>query len=143
MKDIFEYDIASLTADYVVGKAKVVEVAEQIVQRVETLNPKLNALLYFDKKQVMDRAVEIDKESNANGGSLRGIPIVIKDNLNWRGTPTTAASKILKDYISPYTATVVERLEKAGALIVGKANMDELAMGSSGENSAFGPTKNP
>jgi len=143
MKDIFEYDIASLTADYIARKTKVVDVAEQIVQRVETLNPKLNALLYFDKKQVMDRAVEIDKGNNANGASLRGIPIVIKDNLNWRGTPTTAASKILKDYISPYTATVVERLEKAGALIVGKANMDELAMGSSGENSAFGPTKNP
>jgi aspartyl-tRNA(Asn)/glutamyl-tRNA(Gln) amidotransferase subunit A len=144
MKDILDYNIASLQEEYYSGQTKVNEVAEQITHKVEKLDKQLNALLYFDKEKLVTRARELDKEiADGKRRLLTGVPIVIKDNLNWKGTPTTAASKMLKDYISPYTATVVKKLEDEGALIVGKANMDEFAMGSSGENSAYGVTRNP
>ena len=105
----------------------------------------LNALnsTYFD--EAMKRAGEIDaaRARGENVGALGGVPVVLKDNINYLGTRTTCASKFLENFVSPYTATCASKLHDAGAVIIAKANMDEFAMGSSNENSAFGAVRNP
>lgn len=105
----------------------------------------INALLSLYKESALKTAKEID-EKRKNGeklGVLAGIPVVLKDNINYINTKTTCASKFLENWVSPFTATCAQKLIDAGAVIIGKANMDEFAMGSSTENSAFGVTKNP
>ena len=105
----------------------------------------LNAYISVLNERALDKAKESDKR-RAEGkslGALDGIPVAIKDNMCLEGSRTTAASKILENFVAPYTATAVEKLEAAGAIIVGKTNMDEFAMGSSSESSYFGPVKNP
>jgi aspartyl-tRNA(Asn)/glutamyl-tRNA(Gln) amidotransferase subunit A len=105
----------------------------------------LNAILSSDRDAALGAAAEVSRLHRAgNGaGALAGVPIVIKDNIATLTLPTSCGSRILDGYVSPYEATVVERLRTAGAVVLGKTNMDEFAMGSSTENSAFGPTKNP
>jgi len=103
----------------------------------EKLNPSLNAFLEIDRAGALQRA-----KSSADG-PLSGLPIAVKDNICVRGMQASCGSRILQDYYPPYNATVIERLNDAGAVIVGKTNCDEFAMGSSNENSAFGPVKNP
>ncbi|MFC2091337.1 Asp-tRNA(Asn)/Glu-tRNA(Gln) amidotransferase subunit GatA [Elusimicrobiota bacterium] len=121
------------------------DILNDIFPRIEQGHKKLNTFITLFIDRAMERAEKLDKmiSSGKETGCLTGIPVAIKDNMLLEGTPTTCGSKMLENYISPYTATAVRKLEEAGAVIVGKTNMDEFAMGSSGENSFFGPTKNP
>lgn len=131
------------------GETTARAVVEGSVSGAETLNHQLNAFLEVDRSGASTRAEEIDNSlwsSNGDGAktpALAGIPIAIKDNICVRGMQTSCGSKILGNYHAPYNATVIERLLGAGAVIVGKTNCDEFAMGSSNENSAFGPVRNP
>jgi len=131
--------------DVAAGRVSAVEVCRDAIARIEASNPALNSFLLVDADGALDRARKVDARRAAGEapGPLAGVPIAIKDNLCVRGMKTTAASKILASYVPPYDATVIERLEAAGAVIVGKTNCDEFAMGSSNENSAFGPVRNP
>ncbi|HEX5661725.1 MAG TPA: Asp-tRNA(Asn)/Glu-tRNA(Gln) amidotransferase subunit GatA [Polyangiales bacterium] len=122
------------------GKLSAREVTEAYLARIEQFAG-LNALLHVDREGALARASAIDEKRSA--GRLAGVPIVIKDNLCTRGLPTTCASKILEGYVPPYDATVIERVLAEGAVPIAKANMDEFAMGSSNENSAYGAVRNP
>ena len=117
------------------------QTVEFSVKAAEKLNETLNAFLEIDREGALQRAAEIEKSGNQ--GPLAGIPIAVKDNICVRGLQASCGSKILGNYHPPYNATVIERLINAGAVVIGKTNCDEFAMGSSNENSAFGPVKNP
>ena len=126
------------------GRTSTVEVCASTLTRIAAADPVLNAFRTLDADRVLARAAALDaRRSEDNHLPLFGVPIALKDNLCTRGLRTTAGSRILEHYLPPYDATVVERLEAAGAVIVGKTNCDEFAMGSSTEFSAFGPTRNP
>jgi len=116
------------------------QTVEFSITAAERLNETLNAFLEIDRERALRRAEEIEKTGT---GPLAGIPIAIKDNLCVKGMQASCGSKILGDYRPPYNATVIDRLVKAGAVVIGKTNCDEFAMGSSNENSAFGPVRNP
>jgi aspartyl-tRNA(Asn)/glutamyl-tRNA(Gln) amidotransferase subunit A len=121
------------------------ELAADFYARIETRNPELNAYLALSPDRAFAQADRVDA-AIARGEALpllAGVPIAVKDVISTRGVPTTCGSKILETYVPPYDATAVERLEKAGAVILGKTNCDEFAMGSSNENSAYGPVRNP
>ncbi|MEW5925672.1 MAG: Asp-tRNA(Asn)/Glu-tRNA(Gln) amidotransferase subunit GatA [Candidatus Zixiibacteriota bacterium] len=122
-----------------------VELCHAALSTVEQKNRNLNALITATGKLAVEQAEQIDKKISLgeNPGFLAGIPVIIKDNICLSGYPTTCASKMLANFISPYNATCVEKLINAGAVIIGKANMDEFAMGSSNETSYLGPVKNP
>ena len=113
--------------------------------KIKEKNGELNAYLEVFEKEALERAKEIDEKiaSGETPGELWGVPLAIKDNILIRGKIASAASKILGNYVAPYDAFVIEKLKKAGAIFLGRTNMDEFAMGSSTENSAYGPTKNP
>ena len=114
---------------------------ESSLNAAEKLNETLNAFLEIDRDGALTRADQLDQSPASQ--PLHGIPIAIKDNICVRGLQASCGSRILGDYRPPYNATVIERLQDAGAVIIGKTNCDEFAMGSSNENSAFGPVKNP
>ncbi len=121
------------------------ELAADFYARIEKRNPELNAYLALSPDRAFAQADRIDA-SIAKGAALpplAGVPIAIKDVISTRGVTTTCGSKFLESYVPPYEATAVERLEQAGAVILGKTNCDEFAMGSSNENSAYGPVRNP
>lgn len=137
--------LAELREGIAAGKVKAVELAGTYYDRIAEVNPQLNVYLSLTKERALAQAARVDAAA-AKGdplGPLAGIPMGIKDVLVMQGAPATAGSKILKDYQPPYDATVVSRLEAAGAVLLGKLNCDEFAMGSSNENSAYGPVRNP
>ncbi|MCH9613630.1 MAG: Glutamyl-tRNA(Gln) amidotransferase subunit A [Chlamydiia bacterium] len=122
-------------------KLKATEIAEHHLNLIEIEDPKIGAFLSVHKERVMEKAKKLDQEENP--GRLAGIPIAIKDNIHIENTHTTCASKFLQNYRAPFSATAVELLEKEGALLIGKTNLDEFAMGSSCEHSAYKTTHNP
>ncbi|MBN2224498.1 MAG: Asp-tRNA(Asn)/Glu-tRNA(Gln) amidotransferase subunit GatA [Deltaproteobacteria bacterium] len=120
------------------------EATEHYIERIARINPKINAYLAVIEEHALEQADDADARiGKGEVGPLLGVPLAIKDVICTRGVPTTCGSRMLKDYVPPYDAAVIERLAQAGAVILGKTNMDEFAMGSSTESSYFGPTKNP
>jgi aspartyl-tRNA(Asn)/glutamyl-tRNA(Gln) amidotransferase subunit A len=137
--------LAALRAEIASGRVKATDLAAGYYQRIAQINPRLNVYLSLTKERALEQAARVD-EAAAKGdplAPLAGIPVGIKDVLVMQGAPATAGSKILKGYRPPYDATAVARLEAAGAVLLGKINCDEFAMGSSNENSAYGPVRNP
>ena len=127
------------------GEFTAVELLSSVLETAARTEAQIHAYLTIDREGAQEAATQADADL-ANGfdrGPLHGIPIALKDNMVTRGVETTAASQILAGYVPPYDATVVDRLRGGGAVIVGKTNLDEFAMGSSTENSAYGPTYNP
>jgi aspartyl-tRNA(Asn)/glutamyl-tRNA(Gln) amidotransferase subunit A len=127
------------------GRTKATELTEAYFSRIVELDPAIHAYLWLNKERALVQAAHIDKLA-AKGDPLpplAGVPLGIKDVLVMQGTPATAGSKILEGYHPPYDATAVEKLSAAGAVLLGKLNCDEFAMGSSNENSAYGPVHNP
>ena len=115
------------------------EVTKSHFERIEKLDNKVKSFLYLDKEGAIAQAKVVDKKRKDNQelSALAGIPLALKDVLTQKGIPTTCGSKILEGWIPPYDSTVVTKLKNAGIIILGKTNMDEFAMGSSTENSAY------
>ncbi len=128
----------------ITGKeVKVREVVEAHLQQIESTEEKIQALLYINGEQALEEAKEMDQRGPEENKPLWGIPVIIKDVLTTKDIPTTCASNILKNFVPFYDAESVARIKKAGGILLAKSNMDEFAMGSSTENSAFKITKNP
>ncbi|MDO5671708.1 MAG: Asp-tRNA(Asn)/Glu-tRNA(Gln) amidotransferase subunit GatA [Actinomycetaceae bacterium] len=145
MKDIVFKTAAELSRLLASGELSSLELTKACLERIRTHDPKIHAFLHVDADGALETAAQVDARRAAGEKMhpLAGIPVALKDNIVIQGMPTTCASKMLEGWESPYDATVVVKLKEAGLPIVGKTNMDEFAMGSSTENSAFGATLNP
>jgi aspartyl-tRNA(Asn)/glutamyl-tRNA(Gln) amidotransferase subunit A len=145
VSDVSSLSLAELAARLAAGDLAAFDVVQACLDRIRLHDGSLHAFQTIASDQALERAGELDRLRAAQGpvGPLHGVPIAIKDNMSTRGIETTASSRILAGFVPPYSATVVERLEAAGAIVIGKTNLDEFAMGSSTENSAFGSTLNP
>ncbi len=145
MRDAAGMAVTELAAAIASGELSAVEVTRATLARIAARDGVTHAYLHVDSEGALQAAAQVDR-ARAQGeklGVLAGVPIGIKDCMCTRGLPTTCASKILEGYVPPYDAHVVERVRAAGGVIVGKLNMDEFAMGSSNENSAYGTARNP
>ena len=143
--ELFDYTAHELHQMLQKKEISCLELSKAVIGRMGKVDEKVKAFVTITKETALETANKVD-EKLARGediGPLEGIPMAFKDNMCTEGIKTTCSSKILKNFIPPYNATVVEKLKEAGAVLVGKLNMDEFAMGSSCENSAFFPTRNP
>src|ERR1700675_3977282 len=139
------WTITSVRSALQTKKISARELAAEFFARIERRNPELNAFLTLSPERAYAQADRVDA-AIARGEALpplAGVPVAIKDVISTRGVRSTCGSKILENYVPPYDATAIERLEAAGAVLLGKTNCDEFAMGSSTENSAYGPVLNP
>ncbi|MGC4003353.1 MAG: Asp-tRNA(Asn)/Glu-tRNA(Gln) amidotransferase subunit GatA [Pirellulales bacterium] len=145
LTDTTQKSATALLASLARGESTAVDVTTAFLRRSEALNPRLGAFLRHDANAALAQAEAVDRKRRAGEqlGRLAGLPIAVKDLVATQGELTTCASKMLAGYVSPYDATIVEKLRAADAVLLGRTNMDEFAMGGSNENSAFFPCRNP
>ncbi len=143
--DIISLSALEMREKLLNGEISCREIVQAHIDNIEKIEPEINAFVTLTKEKALKKADIVDEKirNKEEVGILAGIPVAVKDNISTKGIRTTCASKMLENYIPPYDATVVERIEEEDGIIIGKTNMDEFAMGSSTETSYFGPTKNP
>jgi aspartyl-tRNA(Asn)/glutamyl-tRNA(Gln) amidotransferase subunit A len=143
--NLYEQPIHILHQKRLSGECTTVEIIQSVLNRLKHVEDKLHSFITLSDDSLLDRGEQVDQKIKQKSpvGSLEGMPIAIKDIFSTQGIRTTCASRILENYLPPFESTVTERLKSAGSLVTGKTNMDEFAMGSSTENSAFGVTCNP
>jgi aspartyl-tRNA(Asn)/glutamyl-tRNA(Gln) amidotransferase subunit A len=145
MTELLKRTAAETAAAIAAGEVSAVEVAQAHLDRIAKVDDRINAFLHVDAEGALAaaRAVDAKRAAGERLGPLAGVPLALKDLFTTHNVPTTCGSKILEGWLPPYDATVTRRLREADVVILGKSNMDEFAMGSSTENSAYGPTHNP
>ena len=143
--ELYSKTLSSIASDIKEKKVTIKEVLDSVYKRIEEVEPKVGAYITLTKTQAYERAEELQKrlDNGEDIGILGGVPIAIKDNICTENVKTTCASRMLENFVPIYNATVIEKLIEAGAIMLGKTNMDEFAMGSSTETSYIKKTANP
>ncbi|MDE6516957.1 MAG: Asp-tRNA(Asn)/Glu-tRNA(Gln) amidotransferase subunit GatA, partial [Acetatifactor sp.] len=143
--DLLSLSAVELSAAIKEGKTSATEAMEAVLAQIDKTEETYHCYVTIDREGAMNRAVQVQRriESGELTGPLAGVPMAVKDNLCTEGLLTTCSSRILDNFIPTYTAQAVRNLETAGAVLIGKTNMDEFAMGSTTETSCYGPTRNP
>src|SRR3954454_8782072 len=139
--DVVRLTAAETAARIAAKDVSAVQVAQAHLDRIAAVDERVHAFLHVDSAGALAQAGRVD--AGELTGPLAGVPLALKDVIVSKGVPATAGSKILEGWVPPYDATIVERMRDAGVVVLGKTNMDEFAMGSSTEHSAYGPTHNP